>query len=1024
MVAWPGPNDPGYVNIHYKSPKGPGMRGRAFTAIGDFMSFAQSGAVSPGWMTDCYFCLSTQAAHGKVFKNALTAHRHRDTAIRFKSIWLDVDVKPDKPEEAYGSVKEALAGLGAFVQEANLPPPTAIVLSGGGLHVYWISDTPLTPEEWTPYAQGLRFLAVQKGLKCDAGLTTDRARVLRVPGTFNYKTAPPRAVKLAGLSPSDLHFPTALSAVAALKPEIVTAPVTAVAASYVVDTSVFPRKPPLPASATRLTQGLERTYDDAPIDYTGLFTGCPHFQDTYRSHGASCGQGLWMLDVLACTFVKDGAKLAHKLSSGHPGYSPEETDRMFARKLAERDSNGLGWPGCHAFASEGSSQCAGCPFNGKIKSPLNLCTKAATPAPKKIYNPPPAGLMLPDGYVLNNQGVICKLVAVKVKDEEGNATVEDDLRDLFNNVLSDPELFSGEKRELWFRTTLGIDGSGGMMHGPVAISDEDLVNDNTLMTALRSQGVNPKVENEGLVRAFMSSWVSKIEHARKRTSTVPYGWIFDDSGKRCGFAYGGKAFYDNGTITSAPVVDRELKKDYTPVGTDLPAMELLKIITDQHHPALEVIAATSFAGPLMFITGQKNGVFCAYSDSSGAHKSTSVAFAAGVWGNPQRAQENSSSSQLGIQKKLGLLKNLSVYIDEIALKEEMENVRKALGIFTQGGGGTKLDRNRNTRHREEWQSLVCLGANVSLRDCILDHSAMSDARLQRVFEFEVEKRDDSTLSPSYVERLATSINQNFGHIGLKFAEYIGKNHKAIDAEGDAMLKEFERDMKVKDQERFWSALVVTTVYGAILANRVLGHQWFHHEEIYRYLVEKFEDQRKKVQTSTAVGKEGQSVLYDLMTTFFKANIDSTIWTAEMVGPGVPGTIIPLHVPPGPRRMPINIQWCVNDRKLRISRKAFNDFCQEKYTTMRPNLNAMKKILNADFSHRANLCAGTTLPTAGREHLIVFPITPGHEWWDNLFAHSKMEDRPADYGLPPTPTGLLEAALAVAADDMATIKKAT
>jgi hypothetical protein len=80
-------------------------------------------------------------------------------------------------------------------------------------------------------------------------------------------------------------------------------------------------------------------------------------------------------------------------------------------------------------------------------------------------------------------------------------------------------------------------------------------------------------------------------------------------------------------------------------------------------------------------------------------------------------------------------------------------------------------------------------------------------------------------------------------------------------------------------------------------------------------------------------------------------------------------------------------------------------------------------LKAQTGKRANLCAGTTLPSAGREYVIVFPITPGHEWWDILFAYSKLEDRPADHGLPAVPTGITEA-LAVAANDMATVKDAT
>jgi hypothetical protein len=78
----------------------------------------------------------------------------------------------------------------------NLPPPSAIVYSGGGLHVYWTSKDDLAFADWFPYADGLKQLLLANNILCDAGLTTDASRILRVPGTLNYKYDPPTEVKL------------------------------------------------------------------------------------------------------------------------------------------------------------------------------------------------------------------------------------------------------------------------------------------------------------------------------------------------------------------------------------------------------------------------------------------------------------------------------------------------------------------------------------------------------------------------------------------------------------------------------------------------------------------------------------------------------------------------------------------------------------------------------------------------------------------------------------------------------------
>jgi hypothetical protein len=93
-------------------------------------------------------------------------------------------------------LEDALKALILFREKHGLPPYSALVASGGGLHAYWISKTALTVKEWAPYAEGLRALLVTDKVVKDPGITTDVVRLLRVPGTFNHKTNPPKPVLL------------------------------------------------------------------------------------------------------------------------------------------------------------------------------------------------------------------------------------------------------------------------------------------------------------------------------------------------------------------------------------------------------------------------------------------------------------------------------------------------------------------------------------------------------------------------------------------------------------------------------------------------------------------------------------------------------------------------------------------------------------------------------------------------------------------------------------------------------------
>lgn len=75
-------------------------------------------------------------------------------------------------------------------------PPSAIVASGGGLQVYWFLADVIdlqVPEQYQLARMLLLSLATE--LKADLK-SAEPARILRLPGTLNYKYAPPRPVVL------------------------------------------------------------------------------------------------------------------------------------------------------------------------------------------------------------------------------------------------------------------------------------------------------------------------------------------------------------------------------------------------------------------------------------------------------------------------------------------------------------------------------------------------------------------------------------------------------------------------------------------------------------------------------------------------------------------------------------------------------------------------------------------------------------------------------------------------------------
>jgi hypothetical protein len=198
---------------------------------------------------------------------------------------------------------------GSFRDKVGLPFPSAIVNSGGGLHVYWISDVPLSPEEWRPYAEGLKQLLITEGVMCDTGVTSDSVRLLRVPGTRNYKYDPPAPVKLLYLAEKDINFATKLAFLKQAAPE---QPTEKIAPGFAGGpAAAFAALNP---QANDLSAGIEKV--NKLLNPTPIFEQCGFLRDAFATGGADLQNPLWNLSVLCTTFMEDGNALAHEISKG------------------------------------------------------------------------------------------------------------------------------------------------------------------------------------------------------------------------------------------------------------------------------------------------------------------------------------------------------------------------------------------------------------------------------------------------------------------------------------------------------------------------------------------------------------------------------------------------------------------------------------------------------------------------------------------------------------------------------------
>jgi P4 family phage/plasmid primase-like protien len=382
VVPWPGEGEPGHVNLHYDFPPKNGKKmsvvpGWAFTTMKGFNRMAGFAISHGDQYLNLWQCMTLQKEHNGPNKtgNNYKAKRLAANAISAKALWIDLDLKPEDPKH-YATEPEAMTAVLVFCQTHKLPPPSCIVNSGNGLHMYWASTDPLPIDEWRPLAEGFKALLLKDGIKIDPTVTADAARIMRLPESFNRKD--PQNVKpVQLLNPraqitlynfSDPAFqalkqhytPVAKATPKTQSEHFDAAGFTGKRMSVVFDAL----KPTI--QDDKLSAGCERLLHPKPI-----FDQCPMYDAAYTTGGADVGQPLWHLQILGTTFMEGGNDLAHAISKGHKDYSSDDTDEMFGRKMAERDSLGLGYPSCATFKGAGCEACKSCPLLGKIKSPLN-----------------------------------------------------------------------------------------------------------------------------------------------------------------------------------------------------------------------------------------------------------------------------------------------------------------------------------------------------------------------------------------------------------------------------------------------------------------------------------------------------------------------------------------------------------------------------------------------------------------------------------------------------------------------------
>lgn len=129
------------------------------------------------------------------------SRRAAGNAALITAIWVDFDFVENKPAHGkhYPSKAEVLDLLDGLCHR-----PSAIVFTGGGVHAYWFLGKPLAVSPDTNPVVGVQSWFRRK-LGRDVDVTGDLARIMRLPGTWNWKGARDPSREVVPVTLQELH---------------------------------------------------------------------------------------------------------------------------------------------------------------------------------------------------------------------------------------------------------------------------------------------------------------------------------------------------------------------------------------------------------------------------------------------------------------------------------------------------------------------------------------------------------------------------------------------------------------------------------------------------------------------------------------------------------------------------------------------------------------------------------------------------------------------------------------------------
>lgn len=825
-------------------------------------------------------------------------NREHKNAIYFRALWVDIDcgsskAEPDEKGRIKGYIDQStgLTELQKFCKAVGLPRPI-LVSSGYGVHAYWLLENTIEQWQWKPLAERLRELCNEHQLIVDASVF-EPSRVLRIPGTFNFKKEEPQEVVVLNEVSTRMSYAQLQGILGSSDPKPVEERPAFIPAMS-------------PMMEALMGNKVKRFKTIMMKSASGV--GCNQLLHCFK-HQADIEEPLWRSALSITAFCVDKDSASHKMSNQHPEYDAGEVDEKIAHLVAKGGPHH-----CTTFEKQNPSGCDNCSHKGNIKSPIMLGVEidVAEGDDNEVEVETEEGtqtVIIPEypfPFFRGKKGGIYIKPGADDDESDPKLVYEHDLYVV--KRMRDPEM--GEVA--LFRLHLPHDGVKEFAISTAAISSKD-----ELRKMLAQQGVVAHQKQYESLAAFVVMCIKNLQYEKKAdTMRTQFGWVENDSK----FILGDKEitkdgiFYSPPTLATEPYVQKIHAKGDFDKWKEVFNMYGLAGMEAQAFGAL-----TAFGSPLFKFTGLDGAAINLIYEFAGSGKSTVLRMANSVYGMPKELMATAADTLNAKMQQLGVLNNITNTIDEITNMKGLE-FSDMIYAISQGRGKNRMRGSVNQMrvNNTKWQNMSLCSSNASFYEKLGSVKNSPDGESVRLIEYRIEPNDIISVARGK-ELFDHQLNDNYGHAGPIYLQWLVNNleeAKQLVAKVQARL---DQDLQLTSRERFWSASVACNIAGGLIA-KGLGLHNIDMKAVYTWALTMIKGIRNEV-------KPPQSNPIATLGEFINAHINNTLVVSGSVDSRSGMSAMPTLEPRGE----LLIRYEPDTKMLFIAAKQFKEYCVDQQT---------------------------------------------------------------------------------------------